>query len=63
MTFKQVKVILGNYCRVSGIHGFQYLTENWSIIERIFWLGLLIVRYVEKGKKERKITIISTYLI
>ena len=33
------------YCRSSGIHGFQYLTKNWSLVERVIWLVLIIIRF------------------
>jgi hypothetical protein len=46
--------IVGEYCEVSGVHGFQFLTGQWSVLERIFWLIILIVSFVVSGKFDEK---------
>ena len=30
------------FCQESSIHGVQYLTPNWSTIERLLWLAVII---------------------
>lgn len=42
MLFSQQREKLEEYCSISGIQGFKFLTSEWSPLERVIWSVILV---------------------